>query len=71
MRLDPAVGAMLVGAEFRFSCSGPAPMYRMNANSVSCIQAEEVEEAEEEELLTLNWQCVGQEPNWEIADPIG
>ena len=65
MRLDPAVGAMLVGAEFRFSCSGPAPMYRMNANSVSCIQAEE------EELLTLNWQCVGQEPSWEIVDPIG
>ena len=31
-------------------------MQRMNANSVSYIQAEE------EELLTLNWHCVGQKP---------
>ena len=43
MRLDPAVGAMLVEDEFRFSCSGPALMYRMNANSLSCAQAEEEE----------------------------
>ncbi len=33
-----------------------ALMQRMNANSVSYIQAEE------EELLTLNWHCVGQKP---------
>jgi len=31
-------------------------MQRMNANSLSYIQAEE------EELLTLNWHCVGQKP---------
>ena len=31
-------------------------MQRMNANSQSYIQAEE------EELLTLNWYCVGQKP---------
>jgi hypothetical protein len=37
---------MLVEDEFRISCSGPALMYRMNANSLSCTQAEE------EELLT-------------------
>jgi sterol 24-C-methyltransferase len=33
-----------------------ALMQRMNANSLSYIQAEE------EELLTLNWHCVGQKP---------
>jgi len=33
-----------------------ALMQRMNANSASYIQAEE------EELLTLNWHCVGQKP---------
>ena len=33
-----------------------ALMQRMNANSASYIQAEE------EELLTLNWYCVGQKP---------
>jgi sterol 24-C-methyltransferase len=33
-----------------------ALMQRMNANSVSYIQAEE------EQLLTLNWHCVGQKP---------
>ncbi|MGK2950270.1 MAG: class I SAM-dependent methyltransferase [Acidimicrobiales bacterium] len=34
-----------------------ALMQRMNANSASYIQAEE------EELLTLNWYCVGQKPS--------
>lgn len=34
-----------------------ALMQRMNANSQSYIQAEE------EELLTLNWHCVGQKPS--------
>jgi sterol 24-C-methyltransferase len=33
-----------------------ALMQRMNANSISYIQAEE------EQLLTLNWHCVGQKP---------
>ena len=33
-----------------------ALMQRMNANSASYLQAEE------EELLTLNWHCVGQKP---------
>lgn len=32
-------------------------MGRMNANSHSYIRAEE------EELLTLNWHCVGQKPS--------
>ena len=34
-----------------------ALMQRMNANSMSYIRAEE------EELLTLNWHCVGQKPS--------
>ena len=34
-----------------------ALMQRMNANSMSYIRAEE------EELLTLNWHCVGKKPS--------